>query len=157
MPSFANDRRVRHSAEKMFDLVADVESYPSFVPLCERLVVRGRASTNGKEVLVADMTIAYKLIRETFTSRVTLDRPGLKIDVAYLDGPFRHLDNRWTFTPVAENESNVHFSIDYEFRSRTLGALMGVVFDKAFRKFAEAFEARADEVYGTLSPAIASK
>lgn len=157
MPSFTTDRRVRHSAGKMFDLVADVESYPSFVPLCERLVVRGRATTNGKDVLVADMTIAYKLIRETFSSRVTLDRAGLKIDVVYLDGPFRHLDNRWTFTPVSENESIVHFWIDYEFRSRTLGVLMGVVFDRAFRKFAEAFETRADEKYGALAPAIAAK
>lgn len=157
MPKFDTDRRVGHSAEEMFALVAEVESYPNFVPLCERLVVRGRASTNAKEVLVADMTIAYKLIRETFTSRVTLDRPGLRIDVAYLDGPFRYLDNRWSFMPVAENESIVHFSIDYEFRSRTLGALMGVVFDKAFRKFAEAFEARADEIYGTPSAVVAAR
>ena len=157
MPSYATDRRVSHSAADMFDLVADVESYPRFVPLCERLVVRGRAAANGKEILVADMTISFKLIRETFTSRVTLDRPGLKISAAYLDGPFRHLDNRWTFEPLSDSESMVRFSIDYEFRSRTLSALMGAVFDRAFRKFADAFEARADEIYGKSSAAVAAK
>jgi coenzyme Q-binding protein COQ10 len=157
MPSYATDRRVLHSAADMFDLVADVESYPQFVPLCERLVVRGRATANNKIILVADMTISFKLIRETFTSRVTLDRPGLKIAATYLDGPFRHLDNRWSFEPLSDTESMVRFSIDYEFRSRTLSALMGAVFDRAFRKFAGAFEARADEIYGKAAAAIAAK
>jgi coenzyme Q-binding protein COQ10 len=88
---------------------------------------------------------------------VTLDRPGLRISAAYLDGPFRHLDNRWSFVPVSDDESIIRFSIDYEFRSRALGAVMGTVFDRAFRKFAEAFEARADEIYGKSSVAIAAK
>lgn len=157
MPSYATDRQVQHSAAEMFDLVADVESYPRFVPLCERLVVRGRSTANGKEILVADMTVSFKLIRQTFTSRVTLDRPGLKIAAAYLDGPFRHLDNRWTFVPLSEGESIVRFWIDYEFRSRALSAVMGAVFDRAFRKFAAAFEARADEVYGKSSAEIAAR
>jgi coenzyme Q-binding protein COQ10 len=155
MPSFKTERRVKHSAADMFNLVADVESYPRFVPLCERLVVRGRTKVDGNDILVADMTISYKIIRETFTSRVALDRPGLKITATYLDGPFRHLDNRWSFEPISARESIVRFSIDYEFKSRTLGAVMGAVFDRAFRKFAEAFEARADEVYGR-SPAVAA-
>ncbi len=153
MPKFATERRVRHSADQMFDLVADVERYPNFVPLCERLILRGRARDGDKEVLVADMTIAYGLIRETFTSRVVVDRPALQISAAYLEGPFRHLDNRWTFKPISDTASLVQFAIDYEFRSRTLGALMGAVFDRAFRKFSEAFEARADEVYRGQSPA----
>jgi coenzyme Q-binding protein COQ10 len=157
MPKYTTERRVRHSAEEMFDLVADVESYPRFVPLCERLIVRGRAKDEGRDILVADMTIAYGLIRETFTSRVILDRPALKIAAAYLEGPFRHLDNRWTFTPVSEKASMVQFAIDYEFRSRMLGTLMGAVFDRAFRKFADAFEARADEVYRKTSEAVAAK
>ncbi len=148
MPSFTTERRVKHSAKDMFDLVADVESYPRFVPLCERLVVRGRSKVGDVDILVADMTISYKIVRETFTSRVELDRAGQKITATYLDGPFRHLDNRWSFEPISAQESIVRFSIDYEFRSRTLGALMGAVFDRAFRKFAEAFEARADEIYG---------
>ena len=94
------------------------------------------------------MTVAYKLVRETFTSRVTLDRPKLQILVTYLDGPFSRMENRWTFVPTGENACDVEFAIDYEFKSRTLGLLMGAMFDAAFRRFSAAFEARADEVYG---------
>lgn len=149
MPSFDTTRRVRHSAEEMFDLVADVQHYPRFVPLCESLTVRARRPTDdGREILVADMTVAYAMFRETFTSKVTLDRANLRILVEYLDGPFRHLENVWTFRPVDEKSSDVGFFITYEFKSRTLGALMGAMFDKAFRKFSDAFEARADAVYG---------
>jgi coenzyme Q-binding protein COQ10 len=150
MPAFTTKRRVRHSAEHMFDLVADVERYPEFVPLCRDLKVRQRnAEGDGVEVLVADMTVAYKLVRETFRSRVTLDRPKLQILVEYLEGPFSHLENRWTFRPAgAANACEVEFFIDYEFRSRTLGFLMGAMFDAAFRRFAMAFERRADQVYG---------
>jgi coenzyme Q-binding protein COQ10 len=151
MPQFRTTRRVRHSAEKMFDLVADVERYPEFVPLCQSLRVRKRTAGEGTETLVADMTVAYKLIRETFTSRVTLDRPNLKIAVAYLNGPFSHLDNRWSFKPTSEVSCEVAFFIDYEFKSRILGVLMGAMFDAAFRRFAEAFERRADAVYGQVS------
>ena len=134
----------------MFDLVADVEHYPEFVPLCRALVVRKRTSASeGREVIVADMTVAYKLVRETFTSRVTLDRPKLEILVEYLDGPFRKMNNRWSFRPAGEHNSDVEFFISYEFRSRTLALLMGALFDAAFRRFATAFERRADEVYGT--------
>ena len=95
------------------------------------------------------MTVAYKLVRETFTSRVTLDRPNLKILVEYLEGPFRRLNNRWNFRPPANGACDVEFFIAYEFRSRTLGMLMGAMFDAAFRRFAAAFERRADEVYGS--------
>ena len=98
MPQYSNKRRVRHAAGEMFDLVADVERYPEFVPLCRSLKVRQRKpAADGVEVLVADMTAAYKLISEKFTSRVTLDRPNLQILVEYLDGPFSRLENRWTF------------------------------------------------------------
>ena len=149
MPLFHVERRVRHKAVEMFDLVADVERYPEFVPLCKALRVRSRRpDANGRETLVADMTVGYKLIRETFTSRVTLDRPHLEVRVEYIDGPFSRLENVWTFREVAEGEgSHVGFFIDYEFKSRTLGALMGSVFDAAFRKFAGAFERRANVVY----------
>lgn len=149
MPSFATTRRVRHSAANMFELVADAEKYPQFVPLCEALRIRGRQEVGeGREVLVADMTVSFKLVRETFTSRVLLDRPGSTIRVAYLDGPFEHLDNVWTFVDREAGACDVGFSIDYAFKSRMLSALMGSMFDRAFRKFAEAFEARADTVYG---------
>jgi coenzyme Q-binding protein COQ10 len=149
MPQFSTKRRVRHSASDMFDLVADVESYPEFVPLCRDLKVRQRsAAGEGIEVVVADMTVSLKLVRETFRSRVTLDRPRLQILVEYLQGPFSHMQNRWTFQAAGEDACDVEFSIDYEFRSRTLGVLMGAMFDAAFRRFAAAFEARADHVYG---------
>jgi coenzyme Q-binding protein COQ10 len=150
MPQFSTKRRVRHSASDMFDLVADVERYPQFVPLCESLAIRKRSrESDGREVIVAQMTIAYKLIRETFTSRVTLDRERLTILVEYLQGPFRRMNNRWSFHPTEDDGSDVEFFLVYEFRSRALGFLMGSVFDAAFRRFAAAFERRADQVYGT--------
>jgi coenzyme Q-binding protein COQ10 len=149
MPQFSTKRRVRHSAADMFDLVADMEKYPRFVPLCEAVRIKSRAAKgDGIAVIISDMTVAYKFIRQTYASRVTLDRPGLKIVVEYLDGPFSHMQNRWTFHPTGENTCDVEFYIDYEFKNRTLAMLMGAMFDAAFRKFSAAFEARADEVYG---------
>jgi coenzyme Q-binding protein COQ10 len=149
MPQFSNKRRVRHSADKMFDLVADVERYPEFVPLCQSLRIRQRtAGPDGTEVIVADMTVAFKLVRESFTSRVTLDKANRRILVEYLKGPFSKLENRWTFEPKSENACDVSFFIAYEFKSRMLAVLMGAMFDAAFQRFAAAFEKRADVVYG---------
>lgn len=148
MPVFHTTRRVRHSPERMFALVADVERYPEFLPLCEGLTIRSRATdAQGREVLTAEMRVGYKAIHERFTSRVTLDPAGMRVLVEYVDGPFRYLENRWTFTPEGEG-CDVGFYISYEFRSVMLGMLMGSMFDRAFRKFAEAFEARADALYG---------
>jgi coenzyme Q-binding protein COQ10 len=148
MPEFTTKRRVHHAASDMFDLVADVEQYPEFVPLCRELKVRKRVpEPEGVEVLIADMTVAYKLVREKFTSRVTLDHPNLQILVEYLEGPFSHLENRWTFHPLGKSSCEIEFFISYQFRSRTLGLLMGAMFDAAFRRFAAAFERRADQVY----------
>jgi coenzyme Q-binding protein COQ10 len=133
----------------MFDLVADVERYPEFVPLCQALKIRQRTpKDDGTEVVVADMTVSFKLVRETFTSRVTLDRPNLKILVEYLRGPFSNLENRWSFEPKSEAECDVGFFLNYEFKSRMLAMLMGSMFDAAFSRFAAAFEKRADQVYG---------
>ena len=148
MPSFRTSRHVRFSPANMFALVADVESYPQFLPLCLGLRVKRRAqSDDGVETVIAEMTVGYRAIRETFTSRVTIDRPRLRILVEYVDGPFSHLDNRWVFRPDDAAGCFVDFDISYEFRSRTLGLLMGSMFDTAFRKFAEAFERRAGEIY----------
>lgn len=149
MPSFSNKRRVLHSASEMFDLVADVERYPEFVPLCHSLKIRQRTpKDDGIEVVVADMTVSFKLVKETFTSEVMLDRPNLKITVRYLRGPFASLENRWTFEPKGDNACDVGFFIAYEFKSRVLALLMGSVFDAAFARFSAAFEKRADKVYG---------
>ena len=151
MPHFSTKRRVRHAAADMFELVADVDKYPEFVPLCAALKVRSRTEKSETTVVVAAMTVAYKVISQTFTSRVTLDKPNLQILVEYLDGPFSRLQNRWTFKPTGDNACEVEFFIDYEFKSRTLAMLMGAMFDTAFRKFAVAFEQRADAVYGKKS------
>lgn len=150
MPQFSTKRRVRHSATEMFDLVADVEHYPEFVPLCRSLQVRQRTNdSEGREVIAADMTVAYKVIHETFTSRVTLDREKLEILVEYLQGPFRKMNNRWRFRPEGDTACEIEFFIAYEFRSRTFGLVMGAMFDTAFRRFSAAFERRADQIYGT--------
>jgi coenzyme Q-binding protein COQ10 len=148
MPEFSTRRRVRHAAADMFDLVADMERYPEFVPLCRAMKIRRRTpGEGGTEVVIADMTVAYKAIQETFTSKVTLDRAKLQIGVQYLNGPFSRMDNRWLFRDLGERQCEVEFFISYEFKSRMLGMLMGAMFDAAFRKFSGAFERRADEVY----------
>jgi len=149
MPKFETFRRVKHAAGDMFDLVADVEKYPGFVPLCSKLSVKShRTLESGRQVLVADMTVSYKVIQETFATKVTLDRERGEILVEYLDGPFRHLENKWSFKEIEPSVCDVGFYISYEFKSRMLAGVAGAVFDKAFRKFSSAFEARADEVYG---------
>jgi coenzyme Q-binding protein COQ10 len=149
MPQFSSKRRVHHSAAKMFDLVADVERYPEFVPLCKSLKIRQRTpKPDGTEIVIADMTVSFKLVREAFTSKVTLDRPDLKIMVEYLQGPFSNLETRWTFEPKGEDVCEVGFFIAYEFKNRMLAMLMGTMFDAAFQRFAAAFEKRADAIYG---------
>lgn len=149
MPEFSTTRRVRHAAADMFDLVADVERYPEFVPLCKFLKVRRRIDEpEGVQIIVADMVVSFKLIEERFTSRVTLDRANLQILVEYLEGPFSRMENRWEFHPVREQLSDVKFFISYEFKSRTLSFLMGTMFETAFRRFSDAFERRADVIYG---------
>ena len=149
MPQFRTKRRVKHSASDMFDLVADVDKYPQFVPLCQSLRVRRRTEgAEGIETVVAEMTVAYKVMHETFTSRVTLDRPNLLITVDYLDGPFSRMENRWDFHPVSEQVCDVEFFIAWEFKSRVLAMLLGTMFEAAFRRFAAAFERRADAIYG---------
>lgn len=132
----------------MFALVADVDAYPQFVPMCTAMAVKSRTVEEGRETVVARMTVAYGFVRESYSSRIVLDPAALTIQVDALDGPFRHLDNRWRFEPTGEKSCRIHFDIAYEFRSRTLGLLLGGVFDRAFRHFAEAFEKRADALHG---------
>lgn len=137
----------------MFDLVGDIARYPEFVPMCERLTIRRRTEgDDGQVTLLADMSIGYKLIRETFTTRVRLDAANRRILVEYVDGPFSHLENRWSFVD-RPGGCEVTFFIDYAFRSRTFGMLAGAVFDTVFRKMAQSFETRADAVYGTTRSA----
>lgn len=147
MPKFEATRRVAHTPDEMFALVADIEKYPQFVPLCEALSIRSRKERDGRSVVVADMSVGYKAIRETFTTQVLLKPEDKVIDVKYIDGPFKYLSNVWSFEPASDG-CFVRFFIDYEFKSRLLAAVMGTMFDRAFRMFAEAFEKRADVVYG---------
>ena len=132
-----------YTKEQLFDLVADIERYPEFLPWCLAARIRKREG----DTITADLLIGFKMVRERFTSKVVLKRPDI-IDVSYAEGPFKYLDNVWRFEPVNDNQSIVHFCIDYEFKSRLLGALMGSMFDRAFRMFSEAFEKRADVIYG---------
>ena len=152
MPSFRTTRRVAHRPGDMFDLVADVEQYPEFVPLCQTLAVRKRSvDAHGRDVLLCDMKVGFKAIRENLVSRVTLDRAKMQIIAEYVEGPFSHLENVWQFLPEGPDETaptcKVEFYIDYTFNSRMLAILMGAMFDTAFRKFSDAFVARADLVY----------
>ncbi|WP_034994957.1 type II toxin-antitoxin system RatA family toxin [Beijerinckia mobilis] len=149
MPAFQTERRVFHSADKMFDLVTDIEKYPEFLPMCLDLRVRRRIEAERELIQIAQMTVGYKALRETFTSRVTSEREATRILVEYIDGPFKHLENRWSFVDQDDGSSClVQFKIAYEFKSRTLGLLVGGMFDAAFHKFSSAFEKRADEIYG---------
>jgi len=226
MPNFHTQKPVRHSAAQMYDLVADIESYPQFLPMCEALTIRSRREREGNTLLVADMTVGYKLLRESFTTQVYLQPAARRIDVHYVDGPFKYLENRWQFLPLsapviaaghkeqaearpaagapapetravdniegkkraqqqgdsppvslaqpetaaatkgeAASAANggkakpaatdaaieacrVDFYIDYAFKNPLLAALMGTMFDIAFRKFTAAFETRADTIYG---------
>jgi coenzyme Q-binding protein COQ10 len=149
MPKFSSKRRVNHSAAQMFDLVADVERYPEFVPLCRSMKIRQRMpKPDGTEIVICEMTVSFKLVREAFTTKVTLDGPNLKILVEYLQGPFSNLENRWSFEPKSDTVCDVGFFLAYEFKSRMLAMLMGAMFDTAFQRFAAAFEKRADVVYG---------
>lgn len=148
MPSFETTRRVPHTPEQMFDLVADVEQYPRFFPLCEALRVKTRERRGEAEILVASMDIGYRAIRETVTTRVTLERAKLAVRVDFIDGPFRVLENRWRFVAGSGGGTEVQFFITYEFKSLMLQMLVGALFDQAFRRCVGAFEARAMEVYG---------
>lgn len=151
MPTYSSVRRVPFTARQMFDLVADVQRYPEFVPYCERLDVTSRKEIPEGSCLTATMQVAYKVVSESFTTRVTLKPTAHEILVEYLDGPFSHLENRWRFIE-ATGGCDVDFYIEYEFRSMMLALLLGSVFSKAFERFTGIFEDRARQVYG-LKPA----
>jgi coenzyme Q-binding protein COQ10 len=144
MPTHAEQRELPYSPEQLFDLVADIERYPEFLPWCRGARVFRREG----EVLYADLVIGFKMFRERFTSRVTLTRPG-RIDVEYVDGPFRHLNNHWLFLAAAqEGHCVIDFYIDFEFHSRVLRRALTPLFNEAVRRMISAFEARAHAIHG---------
>lgn len=149
--------RVAHSADDMYALVTEVEAYPQFLPLIEGLTVTHREQEGDKEVLIATMQIGYKLIRERFTTMVKLNPDDREILVKYLDGPFSHLENRWRFLPRSDGGADIDFYIAYSFRSRLFERVVGRLFDKAVKKYTDAFKARADAVYGAKPTLLASE
>lgn len=151
MPTHAEKKILRYSPEQMFDLVADVRRYPEFLPWC----VGARVLSRNDEELIADLTIGFKMFRETFRSRVALDRPG-HIHVAYENGPFRYLNNHWRFNPAPQG-CEVDFFVDFEFRSRILQMAIGVVFNEAVRLMVRAFERRALVLYGRNAAPVAGR
>lgn len=137
--------------EEIFELVGDVAKYPEFLPWCTGARIRERQVTPTGEVLVADLMIGFKMVREKFTSRVTLDRPNLRIDVEYINGPFKTLVNHWTFSPTANGQCQIDFHLEFEFSSIVLQKLIGVLFHEAVRRMVAAFEARAHRLYQPIS------
>jgi len=149
MPTHAERKIVPYRPDQLFDLVADVGKYPQFLPWCVGARVRSRTEME----LVADLIIGFGPFRESFTSRVALDRPA-HVHVRYENGPFRYLNNHWRFHPHAEG-CEVEFFVDFEFRSRILQAAIGVVFNEAVRVMVNAFLKRARAVYGPPQATIA--
>lgn len=147
MPKLDKQHVVNHTAENMYKLVCDVENYPKFVPLCQSLSVKSCKERDGKTLMLADMTMAYKMLSETFTTQVLMNPGTNTIDVKYIEGPFKHLDNQWKFNDLGEGRCEVSFLLDYELRSKMLAMAAGAIFDMAFGKFVDAFEKRADEIY----------
>ena len=143
MPKHAEKKHLPYTAEQMFDLVADVGRYPEFLPWSRGARVRRREG----DLIVADLVIGFKGITERFTSRVELDRERHIIDVSYEDGPFKYLENHWKFIPD-ESGCVVDFYVDFEFRSRFLQHMIGMVFTEAVRRMVNAFETRARDLYG---------
>ena len=144
MPTHAEHRLLPYTQEQLFNLVADVERYPEFLPWCLGARVRERQGN----VITADLLIGFKMVRERFTSRVALDRPQ-RIDVTYAEGPFRYLNNHWIFLPQEDGSCVIDFCVDFEFRSRMLQRIIGMLFNEAVKRMVGAFEARARQLYGS--------
>ena len=155
MPKHRQTAILPYAPEQMFDLVADVKRYPEFLPW----VMGARIRRQSETLIVADLLVGFRMIRERYTSRVSLDRPG-RIDVTYTEGPFRYLENHWNFSPHPDG-CEIEFFLDFEFKSRLLQRLIGALFNEAVRKMVSAFESRARKLYGdpaavgTAAPAAA--
>ena len=148
MPTHAEKRRMPYSADEMYALVADVESYSEFLPWCAASRANERRTTEAGEVIDAELVVSFRVFRERFHSRVTLKPEQRRIDVEYLEGPFKYLNNHWHFRPISDRECEIDFFVDFEFRSRMLQSLIGVVFNEAMRRIVRAFEQRAEALYG---------
>lgn len=149
MPSHAEHRKMPYSADQMYALVADVASYPEFLPWCAAARIRTRTDKGECEIMDADLVISFKVFRERFGSRVTLWKDRSRIDTEYLDGPFRYLKSKWVFKPADDGGCIVDFDVDFEFRNRMLQGVIGLVFNEAMHRIVHAFEKRAEALYGS--------
>lgn len=150
MPTHAEQRHLPYTPEQLYDLVSRVERYPEFLPWCKA----SRITRREGDVFWADLVIAFKVFRERFTSKVTLI-PKEGVDVEYIDGPFRYLNNHWRFLPDENGGCIVDFYVDFEFRSKVLQSLIGLLFNEAVQRMVGAFETRADQLYGPKGEANA--
>ena len=148
MPNHSEKRKLLYSAEQMYQLVADVGKYPEFLPWCSAARIRSREIEGDSEIMLADLVISFKVFRERFGSKVSLHPLERKIETEYLDGPFKFLKSSWKFTAINETECEVDFFVNFEFKSRLLQGIIGVVFSEAMHRIVRAFEKRADDLYG---------
>ena len=146
MPTHTEKRLMPYSAQQMYDLVDDIDLYPDFLPWCAAVRTRNVIPQDEKIIVDAGLVIAFKVFRERFGSRVTLIPNQTTIDVEYLDGPFKYLNNHWVFTNV-DGGCEADFFVDFEFKSKVLQVLIGVVFGEAMQRIVRAFEARAQQLY----------
>ena len=142
MTEHSETRIVPYTADHMYAVVADVERYPEFLPWVVALRIKSRALEGQKEILLAEMAVGYRALRERYTSRVTLDPSARSIDVVAIEGPFHRLENHWRFTPEG-NETRIDFAVAFEFSNRLLQAAAGGAFEKVLLKMRDAFEGRA--------------
>ncbi len=147
MPTHTETRELPYTAQQMYDLVADVSSYPEFLPWCAAARVRKKTQLEDHEIIEVDLVISFKVFRERFGSRVTLWPEKMKIDTEYIDGPFRYMESTWRFEDV-DGGCEVNFFVDFEFRNRVLQGVIGVVFNDAMQRIVRAFERRAAALYG---------
>ena len=147
MPTHSETRPMPYSAQQMYDLVADVASYPKFLPWCAAARIRSVTHEGASQVMDADLVISFKVFRERFGSRVVLWPEDKKLDTEYLDGPFKYMKSSWSFADT-DDGCDVSFFVDFEFKNVVLQGIIGVVFNEAMQRIVKAFEKRAQDLYG---------
>jgi len=151
MPTHGEKRVLPYTPEQIYTLVADVARYPEFLPWTAAARVRSRTpQPDGRELLMADLVISFKVFRERFTTHAMLDEAGKKIDIDYLDGPFKYLKSKWVFTDHPDGVE-VEFFVNFEFKSAVLQGVIGLVFNEAMHRIVAAFEKRAAALYGPVA------
>ncbi len=148
MPTHSETRHLPYSAQQMYDLVADVEKYPQFLPWTAAARIRSVTEQGDAQVMLADLVISFKVFRERFGSRVTLYPEAMKIDTEYLDGPFEKMVSNWAFEPAEDGGCNVSFHVDFAFRNKLLQTTATIFFNDAMQRVVRAFERRAQALYG---------